>query len=448
MIKYLRSFPDLSTRRLEEGQRFIFHHLPKTAGSTFRTILDGYFEPGEICPEEVERTIFSMDEARLRTFRLFAGHYSYPFVMDQFPDAVRLVFLRHPVARVISQYYNLHDTHRIPAQWREHSKHLRPEHKAFQEWVAGCSLEAFVQSDDPYAINNYQNYQTIYLTRRSQAHIFDEPIVHPRHAPDILAEAKENLVREFAFVGVQEDFRASMQVFAATFGLRPLGKTESMFRNFNPRKAGFSKYDVEPHILERIAACNPMDLELWEFARTLLHQRMAMLLEESGRKFLARQPGLTADAREPRFIPLSECSQRRGFYWMERDELGREFAWSGYEQPAILEFEMELEPGEEVEVRVHALSAYAGECLDGLAVEFDGRRMAHSLERVGDGIRITGRATVRTFPRWVHAVKMKTGVGREITDTGERYLGLAVHGFSILRLDRPADERDDNLNKA
>lgn len=448
MIRYLRSFPDLSVRRLEEGQRFVFHHLPKTAGSTFRTILDGYFEPGEVCPHEIEPLILELDENQRRPFRLYAGHYSFPFVMDQFPDAVRLVFLRHPVARAISQYYNLHDTHRIPIHWQEHFQRSQPEHRDFLQWVATCSLEEYVFSDNPYAVSNYQNFQTIYLTRKSRAPFDGAPPCLPRHDRRILAEAKENLVKEFAFVGVQEDFRASMQVFAAAFGLRPLGDTASMSRNFNPRKAGFSKYDVEPHILERIVACNPMDIELWEFGRTLLHQRVAQLLEGSGRKFLARQPGLKADVREPRFIPLSACSERRGFYWMEHDDLGREFAWSGYEQPAVLEFEMDLEPGEEVEFTLHVLSAYAGECLEGLGVEFDGRGAIHSLARIGDSVRIVGRATIRSFPRRVHAVKVTSGTGREVTDTGERHLGLAIHGLSILRLDHPAAARDEILNKA
>jgi len=40
-----------------DKNKFLFHHIPKTAGSTFRGILQALFEPEELCRAEIPKEL-------------------------------------------------------------------------------------------------------------------------------------------------------------------------------------------------------------------------------------------------------------------------------------------------------------------------------------------------------------------------------------------------------
>lgn len=97
-------------------------HVPKTAGTTFRRVLEQRFPAGALHldysefvldPLSAFQSRFAAWEAdnahRLRelpaTVRCVHGHFWLGKYANHFPDARRIVWLRDPVARLVSHYF-------------------------------------------------------------------------------------------------------------------------------------------------------------------------------------------------------------------------------------------------------------------------------------------------------------------------------------------------------
>lgn len=249
--------------------RVLFHHQPKTAGSTFRGILARLFRPGEVCPAEIEDELRALRPAERRRYRLYAGHFSYATIESLFDTAVWLVLLRHPVERVISNFYNLRDPRRYGAAWERRVRE-RPDVARFLAKVEKLSLEEFVHCDDPRALDRVVNRQARYLVAEAPG-----TKRYPVCDAALLDQARRNLTERFAWVGVQEHFDVSLQLFCMTFGLLPLRDVDRFTTNVNTDERRADRYEVPDRVLRAIEERNPMDLELWRLAETLLWERHA-----------------------------------------------------------------------------------------------------------------------------------------------------------------------------
>lgn len=100
-------------------------HIPKTAGTSFRTMLYRNFKNSEILPNQEDirangraypsyKAIESEYLDRYDQTKLFVGHYPYSAV-DIFPgrSVFRMTFLRDPVKRAVShiKHFQRHDPH-------------------------------------------------------------------------------------------------------------------------------------------------------------------------------------------------------------------------------------------------------------------------------------------------------------------------------------------------
>lgn len=245
-----------------------FHHQPKTAGSTFRKILASRFDEEAVCPAEIDDELVALTDEERRAYRLYAGHFKFDTIAAQLPDALWLTLLRHPVDRVVSNFYNLKSPDRYRPQWIERAE-ARPEVQRFLEVVQKMTLEDFVNSDEPRAQDRVINRQTRYLVQRTEkvksCPIFDQQIVE---------EAQRNLRERFVYVGVQEHFDLSLQLLLMTFGLDPLENPEQYTANVGEVGKRNGRYDLPEHVREAIEQRNPMDLQLWRFAEQLMFQRL------------------------------------------------------------------------------------------------------------------------------------------------------------------------------
>ena len=89
-------------------------HIPKTAGSSFSILLRRIYGARLVLDYGGEVT--GLDSAEV-----VHGHFSASKYLEQFPDAKVIIWLRHPVERVISYYF----------YWLRAKRHGNPHHDYF-----------------------------------------------------------------------------------------------------------------------------------------------------------------------------------------------------------------------------------------------------------------------------------------------------------------------------
>lgn len=91
---------------IQAGDRVVFVHIPKTAGTTFNTILEPFLSGLPRCPEYRLPRLSSLEPDKLRQYQVFSGHFPYAIFSEiLFPQGfIGLTFLREPIARTISNF--------------------------------------------------------------------------------------------------------------------------------------------------------------------------------------------------------------------------------------------------------------------------------------------------------------------------------------------------------
>jgi len=250
----------------------LFHHIPKTAGSTFRAILESFFLAEEVCPAEVPEELSQYATKPSVNFKLFAGHFSYEVNEELLAEKVWITFLRNPVDRIISYYNNLIIPERMPDSWVKRFAD-RPDWQEFLQEIRKMSLHEFIASSNEKAAKITANRQTqAFLPDSIRLSVKD----WSTHNQEYVELAKRNLKERFAFVGIQEHFDLSLDLFSMTFALNPIN-ADPYTTNLNTKKSTKDRYKVEPDILALIKEKNSMDIELYEYATQLFFQRMHMI---------------------------------------------------------------------------------------------------------------------------------------------------------------------------
>ncbi len=86
------------------SERLVFHHLPKTAGTSLHNELANFFREDTICPERGP-SLWRFSNKEMESYRFFSGHYD-KFNVDLVPGPKTLItFLREPMSRIVSLYY-------------------------------------------------------------------------------------------------------------------------------------------------------------------------------------------------------------------------------------------------------------------------------------------------------------------------------------------------------
>src|SRR6266700_694198 len=182
------------------SQTVIFLHIPKTGGSTFHKILERNFARNQILTfdgrrhrDEIERFAKLAEPQRAR-YRLIKGHLFFGFHRFVPGNSTYVTFLREPVARALSfySYARSHSDHYLYRPLTEEQLGLRTLREL------GTTPELF-------------NHQTRMIAG-DQSNL-DRPL--DRSA---LERAKQNLQANFCFVGLTEEFAASLVLLSHTFG--------------------------------------------------------------------------------------------------------------------------------------------------------------------------------------------------------------------------------------
>lgn len=222
-------------------------HIPKTAGVSFRNLLktvygesavlfdyaDRLLDPAALCHTDRaawERTQRDPLIARLEAepaLRVVHGHFAAAKYTARFPEARRIVWIREPVARLVSHYQ----------YWRglPHAGHGL--HKRVLE--ENLTLEEFAALEP---------------MRDCMSRLFLDGAA----------------LEDFDFVGLQECFDEDLAAAAALFGWPPL---EALVENRTGSSAE-TLMSLDPAARRRLEDLNPADMELYRLGLELRRKRI------------------------------------------------------------------------------------------------------------------------------------------------------------------------------
>jgi hypothetical protein len=235
------------------SQMVILLHLPKTAGHTLYALLKNALNPniGVYGDDEGEtfRQFLALPQQERAALRLAYGHMPYGLHRFVKQRCHYVVFLRHPVDRVISAYYYV--------------KRM-PEHPLHNRLKDGMTLEQFARLDE----NN--NVQTRWLGRYDITGILEPSNstpwwnYHEVLTHDHLEQAKACL-QACVFVGFQETLCGDVPDLFRYLHLLPPNDIPRI--NETSGRPNLSEIDNETYQI--IAHHNEFDLALYEYAQAL-----------------------------------------------------------------------------------------------------------------------------------------------------------------------------------
>ncbi len=226
----------------------IFVHIPRTAGMTLTHILQRIYprqRSYSFPSADVEGAIFAfrmLPVEERRRFRLVSGHIMFG-IHDAVPRPFTYItMLRDPLDRLISLYFYIIET---------------PTHRLHEGLCStGMRFEDFVRSGITLETDNWQT-RAISGVRQDFGCCSEA----------MLRQAKQNLVEWFSVYGVTERFDETLVLLrrALAWQWRSLYHTPENATRGRPKRN-----DVARPWIEAVERQNPLDLELYAFARRRL----------------------------------------------------------------------------------------------------------------------------------------------------------------------------------
>jgi Sulfotransferase family len=367
----LKAFPSQYT--LKENDVFYYIHIPKTAGMTFRTVVEDHFCNDEICPATVEEMMPQVNLQDLPNYRLLRGHLVNVDFRTLLPQKqfVHATMLRQPVAQLVSHYDYIR---RMPTD---------PDYAKVKE----MPLEEFVQD---FAIANLRrNTQTYHVAKAARFNIEHLP------AQDIFEIALESL-DHFAFVGLLERFQDSLFLLSYIFGWRPIMNTRK--ENANDPKSDRSFHEeryadrLSSATLHLIQESTQLDQQLYDYASQIFSDRFTKMVEELQQHYPNPIPiPFTSPTAEVLTAQLEKHYERRyrnlnisttdtyrydfaqalrGSGWQRREQPteGLTYRWTGPDTLSTLDLPIAIHQDLVLEFRVICIDSTAPNILNSLIV--------------------------------------------------------------------------------
>ncbi len=233
---------------------YCFIHLPKTAGTSFKIMLERYFSQSEIYPSaELMKTqrdggypdwrdyLRFLSTEEYPSIQLFMGHISFAVAQRLAPRSHLLTFLREPESRFQSNVYFIE---KVMAH-RGLQMTLEEAYFPYREKLKNLQVAFFADSD--------ADHQT-FLEKSSRIN------------SQALAQAKENLA-SCGFVGISEHFAESIKGVETKFGWKLGNAIHENQTSKGPRKA------LPSEILKDMEEATAYDKELYHFACALFEEQ-------------------------------------------------------------------------------------------------------------------------------------------------------------------------------
>ncbi len=247
MLQSLAQFRSKMIGTTQSQPLTIFLHLPKTAGSTLRHIIERQYDSTSslhLYESMLGEELAAIPQNQMDHLRIVMGHLYFGAHAFSARSCTYITMLREPIDRVISHYYFVrHD----PSNY-------------LYELASKMSLKEFVESCGRQEPNNDQTRLLAGPCHTASFGICSD---------EMLDMAKRNLAEHFAAVGITEEFDRSLILMKRILGWRnPFYSKQNVTRNRAPKE------DIPPETLGVIKAHNALDIELYLYARELFQEQI------------------------------------------------------------------------------------------------------------------------------------------------------------------------------
>ncbi|WP_078430404.1 sulfotransferase family 2 domain-containing protein [Alkalihalobacterium alkalinitrilicum] len=236
--------------RNQIAEVLIHLHMPKTAGTTLRTIIKQNVDSSKSYElyrygNQLSKILSNLNQKDIKCIQ---GHFPYGIheLLDQ--KAIYITMLRNPVERVISEYYFIKSI---------------PRHELHQQ-VKKMTLTEYQQE-----LRNC-NLQTRLLSGKVTKEVLSQ---------EDIQQAKVNIKKHFKIVGITELFNESIFLMQKEFGWMNI-----FYKKYNITRG--KPTNIADSTLDKISKNNVLDIELYNYAREILKTKLNALNEIERNKLL------------------------------------------------------------------------------------------------------------------------------------------------------------------
>jgi len=238
-------------------KQFFFLHIPKTAGTSLRNIVEYQFLPRQINKPYDIKGVSEINQKKFDRFDLIRGHFVYSLVEKFREKPYVITMLREPVARTIS-----HLNHIIKSSdfWL---------HKKIP--ISKMSVHEILNNELTQKL--LCNHQLRLIACDYNLETVENPMLDSPHliGTDILEKGKE-ILKKADYVGIAEQFDDSIKLLTKTFGW---SVPENIVR-LNTAKKKKSDNVFSPEIIEQIQEMCKLDTELYNFAVDIFNKNISI----------------------------------------------------------------------------------------------------------------------------------------------------------------------------
>ncbi|MGC1479413.1 MAG: hypothetical protein WA771_02825 [Chthoniobacterales bacterium] len=247
--------------------KFLFDHVPKTAGTSLRVWMEQFFPEQDVYPGHHFEAEVGIPDPEWERWRFFAAHHAWRKGADE--EEVRVTWLRDPESLIRSVY-----RYQIEQLAVEQSEAAIPKIAGYPDYEAGLrtgmAFEDFLQRVASGGVG-FHSYQCRWMNadRGAMGATFGGG-----QRSKLLDRAKAK-VAACRVAGLVERFQESVDLLNYRMGWPPVRF------GFELNRSGSDRVQASDEAWEMFRKDNE-DFELWNFADGLLSERMAAMDAELG----------------------------------------------------------------------------------------------------------------------------------------------------------------------
>ena len=394
---------------IQPDDRVVYIHIPKTAGTTFKIILQSLLWGFNYYPDWKFINLGNDELEKIRQYQLFIGHFTHSLFSETiFPDGfIGLTFLRDPVKRTISHLRFMHQEFQQGTLYNYYPQKkgnviketsLRELAKALlmaEGYKDIDLLMEFLINNNYKLAANFVDYQVkIMGTKKRDL----KTKVVKQETPTITFEnldLAQKRLEDLAFFGLTDRYQDSLFLLSYIFGWRPILNTLHLNESQKPERVAGPSATVKAMIEENLT----LDIPFYKFGEQLFQQRFhdmtEALLKCYGKREHAtlkwpvpndlivklleqhyikrrdqRLRHLSPHSRFLAYRPSMYTESPFGWYPLENSDIHGDYRWSG---PGLQSgFDLPCPTGKDIRISFCLLAAMEFGIIEGLSLTING----------------------------------------------------------------------------